>query len=453
MGEQITKKYGVMAATSVVAGAVIGIGIFFKTGELLTVTNGNTVIGLLAWIVAGVFTIISGLNWAEMASNYTESGGDVTYCEKMVGKPLAFITGWGTVIVGYPAVAAILGWVGVSYLVSLLGLDASWQLPLTLIIVFFIYIMNLLAPKFSGKFNFLITVIKLIPLALMIIFGLISHGEGAGMFAPDNMVVNGNAISVFFAALFPVAFVLAGWKEVSVVSGEIRKPEKNLPKAIILGIGLIVVVYICLYIGFVNVLPGSQLAQGDTVPFGVAEIFFGSFGSKFVMIGIILSAFGALNSMALVNVRYAYGLAIKRLFPFSEKFSKVSQKSETPVLSGILGLILTLVHVICINFGYDFSSTFTTTVYIILAILLVQLIRMRKAGKMSAGDMYKTKLFPLFPILSIAFSVLLVVGSFLVDQTTSRNMLLAIIFYASGLPFYLFEQHRQKKMQRIEGKE
>lgn len=446
MNETISKKYGIFSATSIVVSGVIGIGIFFKTAELLTVTGGNTVIGLIALLVAGFFTIISGLTLAELASNFTESGGDVTYAERMLGKPWAFITGWGTMIVGYPAVAAIIGWVGTSYAITLMGLEGRiWQLPLTLLIVLFCFFLNMFAPKFSGKFNLVVTIIKLIPIFLMAIFGLMSHGEGAGMFASGNTVVHGNLWQIFTAALFPAAFVFAGWKEVATVSGEINQPEKNVPKAIILGLGIIVLAYISLYIGFVNVYPSEVLIQPDMVPFGVAEKFFGPLGSKFIMLGIVISAFGALNSLILVTTRYPYGLAIKNLLPFSDYFAKVSERSETPIRSSMLGLIVTIFHVVCIYFGYDFSATFTVTVYIVLAILFTQMIRLRKQGKMSVGNMYKTKFFPLLPCLSISFSLFLVIGSFLVDQSTSRNMLVAIILYVMGLPLYFFEQYRVRK--------
>lgn len=448
MEEKITKKYSVFSATSIVVSGVIGIGIFFKAGELMQVTGGNTVIGLAAWIVAGFFTIISGLTLAELASNFTESGGDVTYAERMLGKPWAFITGWGTMIVGYPAVAAVIGWVGASFAITLLGLDASvWQLPITVFAVLFCFVMNMLAPRFSGRFNLIVTVIKMIPIVLMVVFGLFSRGEGAGMFAPQNMAITGNPFKIFLAALFPATFVFAGWKEVAAISGEIDRPEKNVPKAIIIGLGIIVLAYITLYIGFVNVFPGSVLAQENVVPFGVAEKFFGPMGSKFIMLGIVISAFGALNSLILVTIRYPYGLAIKQLIPYSDYFAKISKKSDVPVRSGMMGLIITLFHVVCLNFGFDFSATFTVTVYIVLAILFVQLIRLRKQGKMSVGNIYKTRLFPLLPCLSIFFSLFLVICSFLVDKSTSRNILLAIGLYALGLPLYFFEQRRLKKIQ------
>jgi APA family basic amino acid/polyamine antiporter len=436
--EKLTKKFGIMSTASLIVGIVIGVGVYFRTGSLMTITQGNTIIGLYAWIFGALITILAGLCFAELASNYTTTGGDITYMQYTAGDAPACMFGWGNVLVNKPALTAIFAWAGGNWISNVFSLNSKvFQLPFAIIFVTISFGINLFKPKSGAKNQIILTVIKIIPLVLLIVFGLFAgHGEISQLANPVKLKSGSNALFVFFATLIPVVFTYDGYVVAATVSTEMENPKKNLPKALIGGLSFVAVVYILLYLGFINVFPAAKLVTN--VPFGIAKELFGGFGSRVLMVGITISALGALNGMTIAAIRMPYSLAIRNMIIFSDKFKKINEKTNTPVNSGILMYCLTIFYVLC-NFllgaAGDFSGIAAVTTYIWYTMIYAGMIRLRSQGKLRS-DGFKTPLFPLIPVIVIITSLTLVVGLFFVNADTTRNTIISIIVYLSGLLIY-----------------
>ena len=194
MDQNLTKKYGLMTAIAMVVGVVIGSGIFFKTEAVLAKSNGNALIGILAIAIVGVIMIICAYTFSILAGRYEKVSGLVDYAEATVGKSYAYYVGWIMATIYYPTITSVLVWLSASYTAQLFGLpDPSVGGPTLAIAAFYlvaIVALNALAPILSGKFQVSATFIKLIPLILMAVVGII-RGVTSGTLA-ENFAAAGS---------------------------------------------------------------------------------------------------------------------------------------------------------------------------------------------------------------------------------------------------------------------
>lgn len=452
MSEILGRKYGFFTTTCLVVGIIVGVGVYFRTGEILEICHYNPRLALLAWVAGGIFAVVTSLTMAEIAASYAETGGDITYMRATNGDVPTFMLGWGLVTVGLPSLIVILSWVAAGFSASALALDPTdVQAPLALIYIAIAFGLNLFAPKTGARGHGIITIAKLVPLACLIIGGLFLSGSAPlgnltdALLQPLELPPGRNVLLVFLSALVPVVFAFGGAITAAVVSGEIENPRKNLPKAIVVGMIIVTAVYILLYLAFINTLPAERLADEGVIPFGVAEALFGSVGARLITIAIVISALGTLNGLVIAGIRLPYSLAIKGLIVFPRYLSVVDRRFDMPLRSGVVMLVVSLLHwslyAVVGERGGDYSNIGVVIGLVFYVLIYVGLIRLRLRGKLR-HDGFRTPLFPLFPILSAAMTIMIGIGLFFIDATTTRQTLIAIAFYAAGLPLYWLTRRR-----------
>ena len=190
MGNKLEKKYGLFTAICMVVGIVIGSGVFFKAQTVLTKTNGNMPLGILAWLIGGVIMLCCVLTFANMAQKYEKVNGIVDYAEAAVGSTYGYYIGWFMTTIYYPAMTSVLAWLSARYtLVFIVSVNPDFGMmidaadggcilgpecmALTMFYLCCAYAVNVLSPKLAGKYQTTTTVIKLIPLALMAVVGVV----------------------------------------------------------------------------------------------------------------------------------------------------------------------------------------------------------------------------------------------------------------------------------------
>ena len=260
MENKLTKKYGLLTAICMVVGIVIGSGVFFKAQTVLQKTGGDMPLGIIAWIIGGLVMIFCVLAFGSMAQKYEKVNGIVDYAEATIGKKYGYLLGWFLTTIYYPTMTVALAWLSARYSLEfirsvapdfpLLALrDAGGAetilgpecIILTLFFLVAAYAMNALSPKIAGKFQVSTTFIKLIPLCLMavvgIIYGLV-NGTLANNFAnaAEGYEVSGNPL---FAAVCSTVFAYEGWIIATSINAELKDSKKNLPKALTIG-GIII---------------------------------------------------------------------------------------------------------------------------------------------------------------------------------------------------------------------
>ena len=431
MSNKLERKYGLFTAICMVVGIVIGSGVFFKAQTILTKTGGDMPLGILAWVIGGAIMLVCLLTFSFMGQKYERVNGLVDYAEATVGKRYGYIMGWFSATVYFPGMTSVLAWVSARYTLEFLT-SAFPNFPMTIpaaqggcaigpetmaLTLFYlcaIYAINTLSPKVAGKFQTSTTVIKMIPLALMAVVGLIV-GLSSGMLqqnfvttAQVEAAASGNPL---FASVCATAFAYEGWIIATSINAEIKDSKKNLPKALTIGGIVIVATYLFYYIGVAGGATNQELIdKGATIAF---TNIFGGFLGNVLNLFIVISCLGTTNGLMLGCSRCMYSLAARGEGPNPKFFSHLDPVSNMPTNSSIFALMVTgawflyfyASNLACIwtgPFVFDSSELPIITIYLMYLPMLIQWMRKEKEQNV-------VKRFVL-PILAFCGSVFMVVA-------------------------------------------
>lgn len=338
---KLEKKYGLFTAISMVVGIVIGSGIFFKAQDILIYTGGNVLLGVLAWIIGGIIMVIFSATFAGYATKFEKVNGVVDYSEAIVGKKYGYMIGWFLTTIYYPAMTAVLAWVSARYTLNLFGSnDITGGLCIALALLYMVgaYSLNMLAPKISGKFQVSCTVIKLIPLIIMAIVGSIA-GLFNGTTIENLKAVSSTKGSIdgIFGGICAAAFAYEGWIIATSINSEIKDSKKNLPKALIFGSLVVMLIYVAFFIGI------SSSASVDTIINDGATVaftnLFGKFAGTILNVFIVISCLGTLNGLMIGNARSMYSISNRNEKTDIEMFKQVDKVTNAPHNSGAVTLL------------------------------------------------------------------------------------------------------------------
>ncbi|WP_020059051.1 APC family permease [Bacillus sp. 123MFChir2] len=431
---QLKKEIGFFAALTTVIGTVIGAGVFFKPTALYGVT-GSASLGILAWIIGGILTVCSGLTAAELSAAIPETGGMMAYLKRTYGNLTAFLLGWAQTVIYFPANIAALAIIFGTQAVSLFGLNANEHklmiIGVAVITAAFVTFMNSLGAKAAGGIQMASTICKLVPLALLIIFGLLHKGDVTLQLFPVEAGPGKSFISALGSGLLATMFAYDGWIHVGNIAGEMKNPKKDLPKAIVIGLSTVMVVYLLINIAFLMVMSASALAGTDTPASQVATILFGAMGGKLVTIGILISVFGTINGYIMTGMRIPYAMALENKLPFSKWFATLSKNGHVPYNSGIFMLCVSVIMMVIGGFNtLTDMLVFVIWIFYTMTFVAVFILRKREPDLVRP---YKVPLYPIIPLISILG------GSFIVINTLFTQTLLALCgigLTALGLPIY-----------------
>ena len=283
--------------------------------------------------------------------------------------------------------------------------------------------------KFGGGIQTVLTLCKLVPLAIIIIFGFIQGDSTSPIMTP--MVGEGiSIVSAISQVLLATLFAYDGWIFVGALAGEMKNPSKHLPTAIVGGISVVMAVYLLINVAYLYVVPASELAMSAAPATLVANKLFGSVGAKVISIGILISVFGTLNGFILTGGRIPYTMACEGKIPFSNLFSKLN-KNGVPI-NGIWMIVgLSVLYSLTGQFNL-LSDLAMFTIWIFYTMLFAGVIKLRK----TRPDMerpYKVPLYPIIPIIAVIGGAFIVIST-LMSQT--QNAVLGIFITLLGLPVY-----------------
>ncbi len=232
MDNKLERKYGLPMAICMVIGIVIGSGIFFKAQDILVNTGGSMKLGILAWLIGGIVMVICALTFANFASKYEKVNGIVDYAEAIVGKKYGYIVCWFVSTIYFPAMTSVLAWVSARYTLVLFGnTDITGGLCMTLAGLYLVcsYCLNALSPKLAGKFHVSSTVIKLVPLIIMAVVGIIFSLVNGNLVESFNQVSNTTVGSdSIFAGIVSASFAYEGWIIATSINSEVNSYSTSL---------------------------------------------------------------------------------------------------------------------------------------------------------------------------------------------------------------------------------
>ena len=467
MNNKLERKYGLFTAICMVVGIVIGSGVFFKAQTILQKTGGDMPLGVIAWLIGGAIMLVCLLTFSFMGQRYERVNGLVDYAEATVGRRYGYYMGWFSATIYFPAMTSVLAWVSARYTMVFLT-TANPNFPMAIpveqggciigpecmaIALFYlcaIYALNAIAPKLAGKFQTTTTVIKLVPLALMVIAGLI-YGLTSGVLQGNFQTVAPNVEPVknpLFAAVCATAFAYEGWIIATSINAEIKDSRKNLPKALIIGGLVIVAVYILYYVGVAGGATNQELIdKGATVAF---TNIFGRFLGNVLNLFIVISCLGTTNGLMLGCSRGMYALAVRSEGPKPQLFGQVDEQTNMPNNSAIFALLVTaawFLYFYASNlagwwsgpFVFDSSELPIITIYLMyLPILVMWMVKEKEQNVLRRF---------ILPILALCGSVFMVVACIASHGWACLWYLIvfAVIMTIGGIVNAVREKRQKKK--------
>lgn len=431
MGVQLKKKYGLVTAIAMVVGIVIGSGVFYKAQTVLQKTQGNMPLGIIAWAIGGLIMLSCILAFAIMATKYEKVNGIVDYAEATVGSNYAYLIGWFLTTAYYPTLTSVLAWLSARY--SLAFLTSAFPsiqienivtgpecMALSLFFLCAAYAINALSPKIAGHFQVSTTFIKLVPLLLMAIVGIIVGIVGENQTLIVNFTTEATVdtagqmnISPLFAGVVATSFAYEGWIIATSINAELKNSKKNLPIALVVGGIIIAVIYIAYYIGVAGGATSDVLIKD-----GATEAFTNVFGKVF---GAILNAFvavscmGTLNGLMLGCTRGMYSVAVRGRGPRPHVYDEVSASTNMTTNSSVAGLIISAAWFLFFYganlaptnwfgfFGFDSSELPIITVYALYLPIFIMFMK-------KATDLNPVKRF-VIPVIAMCGSVFMVIAA------------------------------------------
>ena len=434
----LKKEIGLLAASAVVIGMVIGSGVFFKPTAIYTAT-GAPGLGMLAWVIGGFITIAAGLTAAEVAAAIPKTGGMIVWLEEAYGEVWGYLLGWVETVISFPANIAALSIIFATQAVSLLGLGDGMIVVIAIISTIFLIVMNSLGAKVGGNIQTVFTIAKMIPILGIIIFGFINGNGGIVRLFPISVATHPIATSLG-SALLATMFAYDGWIHIGNISGELKNPKRDLPRAIVGGLLFVMAAYILVNMAYLFVLPASALAATKTPATDVATILFGAIGGKVITVGILISIFGALNGNVLTGMRVPYTLAIENKLPGSKWLAKLHHKTKTPVNSGILIGAIAIFMTLLGNFNQLTDLlVFVLWIFYVMTFIAVMVLRKKQPDLIRP---YKVPLYPVVPLIAIIGGLYIIINTMF---TQPMNAGLGLLLTVIGLPIYYFRKSKAIK--------
>ena len=438
--ENLKKEIGFFGAFSTVVGVVIGSGVFFKAAVIYK-TTGSVSLGLLAWVLAGIISICAGLTTAELAASMPETGGMIIWVERAYGKTVSYLLGWAQAVIYYPASIAAAAAIFATQFLNLFQIDKKYSIFIGACAATTVAGLNLLGSKASGRIQTIATICKLIPIISIIIFGLLQPNPTTIMLFPSstsNTTVESSALAALGAAMLAAMYGYDGWSNVGTIAGEMKNPKKDLPRAIFLGLAVVMVVYVLINVAYLMTLPLDHVAGNQTVASDVAAKLFGGIGGKIITIGILISVYGAINGFSMAGIRVPYAMAKSEQIPFKNVWTKLN-KGAVPVNAGLLLLVIAFLMMLTGSFDMLTDLLVFVMWFFYTATFLAVIILRKKEPKLERP--YRVPLYPIVPIIAILGGVYTLVST-LISQTSLAMGGIALTLI--GLLFYT-ELHKKFK--------
>jgi len=446
---ELVKGLSVYGATSVVAGTMIGTGIFVVPSIMLQQV-GSPLLVIFVWVLAGVLIGLFGaLGYAELGAALPQAGGEYVYLHRAYGPMMGFLYGWTQFMVAKSGSIATIATGFVIYLAYFFpGLnDALWQAPMHIaghsltmrltglqigaaLMVLLLSGLNILGVRRSGRTQTFFTAAKLLVLFTLIGLGLtLGHGSFEHFRTPIKFAAPASFLTGVGAATLAALWAYDGWNNLNMVAGEVERPQRNVPLALILGTLIVIAVYVMVNIAYFYVLAPTSVVSTNTVAADTAQQCMGKAGGTFIAIGVMISCFAALNGSILSGSRVPYAQARDGLFP--QFLASVHPRFHTPaaaiaaqsVVAGLLALT------------GQYQGLFTKVIfseYLFYALVTagIFILRRRMPG---LERPYRTWGYPLIPAIFVILSVMLLINTLRVRWSDS---VWGLALVGSGIPAY-----------------
>ena len=449
---ELKAELGIWTAAALVVGTVIGSAIFLVPNDMVK-SVGSPFMVFVVWIFGGMLSLFGALSYAELAAMLPQAGGEYVYLREAYGPLWAFIYGWTHMWVAKSGSIATLAtgffiylanfrpemngvWIVVPLPLGEAGqpLEIRYGQLLAMGVIVVLAFINYFGVKVGGDLQVIVTILKVGLIAGIIVIGLTTgHGSVANY---HTSIPAPGGITGFFAALVAALWAYDGWNNVSMVSAEIRNPQRNLPRALITGTLVVIAIYLLANLAYFYVLPASDVASSARVAAETMRRILGTPGANAVSIVAMISIFAALNGSILSGSRVPFAMARDGVFFKSVGF--VHPVHRTPSVSILAlsawGALLVL------SGRYNQLYTYVIFASVILYGMATAAVIVLRFKRPDLARPYRTLGYPFVPVVFVLGISCLVISTLL---KSPRESFMGLGLVSLGLPFYFFWKRRR----------
>jgi APA family basic amino acid/polyamine antiporter len=441
---ELSRDLGVSHASAVVVGTIIGSGIFLVPAEMMQAV-GSAKLVYLAWVVGGMLSFAGALTYAELGAMKPQAGGEYVYVRDAYGPLGGFLYAWTWFVIAKPASIATV----VTGLVRILGtfpifsffsvniisapFAVSWGQMFAITAAILISFLNFLGVKKAGEFQLVFTLLKVaIILGIVVVcFSGIGNvpGRGWANFAGTFAGAKGG-IAGFMAALVAALWAYDGWNDLNMVAGEVKRPEQNIPIALIAGVATVGVLYVLVNAGVQYVLPAGAIAASPRPASDAVALVMGRMGASIVSAGMAISMLVTLNGTIMSGARVPF--AVARDGYFFRALAEVHPRFHTPSVAIFVQAVFSILLLLL---GGSFRQLFSLAIFAewlfyMIAGSTIFVFRWREP---EAARPYRMWGYPFVPALFIAVAAALLCYTFWNERPNSWYGLLIIL---AGIPVF-----------------
>ena len=442
---QLKREIGLFSAIAIVVANMVGTGIFTTSGFILQEVGSSSAL-LLGWFVGGAFALCGALCYGELGARYPQAGGEYVYLREAFGKPLAFLSGWISLIVGFSAPIAAAAIAFSIYLLKAVGASAdphrvialfgvpvvtlSLPVMLAIAVVLLLSILHVHSLRIGSRVQNLLTLFKIVLIVGFIGAGIFSSGGSTDHFSGSlspGVLLDGK----FVVALIFISFAYSGWNAAAYLGGEIKHPSRNIPLAMLAGTLIVTALYLLLNLVYVYALPAEEMSGVMEVAAAAGARLFGPDIGRWLNGAIALGLLSVISAMILAGPRVYY--AMSRDGIFFPLFGKVDATRHTPAHA--IGLQAAIAIVMIVSASYDKLLVyigFTLSMFAMLTVIGLMRVRLKDPGENPA---YRTWGYPLTPLIFILGNLWIIYFSI---RSRPAPVVWGIVTIAAGMGMYVY---------------
>ncbi|HEY0763561.1 MAG TPA: amino acid permease [Pyrinomonadaceae bacterium] len=435
---ELKRQIGLWTATALVVGEVIAVGIFLTPAGMAKAL-GSPLWLLVVWLTLGAMALCGALCYGELSARYPEAGGGYVFLREAYGPAVAFMYGWMAFLVMDPGLTAALATGLATYAGYILKLSPTQIKILAIVTIILVALINIRGVRLGAGFIRTMAILKIGLLAFIFLWGIGFQLGDWSNFIPfvERRAGSAPLVGALAGGMVGAFFSFAGWWDLGKLAGEVKNPERALPKALTFGVLAVMLVYILTSFAFVYLVPLDHVTSGETFAAQAGEVLFGRAGGLIFSLIVVVSVLGSVTAVVMAAPRVYFAMARDGLFV--PAVAVLHKRYETPARAIVLQAVLASVLVVAGNFN-EIVSYFVFVVVLFIGLTIVAQFKFRRED--SGGLRYRTPLYPLTPIV---FLVMLIGLLFLLAGNNPKQALLGVVVVALGFPVYIF-MFRDKRL-------
>ncbi len=431
----LRRDLGSMHGVGIVIGAIIGVGIFITPSNVATIA-GSPEQALLMWLIGGVLALTGALCMAEIGARFPVSGGEIVALKELLGPLPAFLFGWSLLTAINTGVLVIISLFAAQNLGVALGYE--WDQTQTTMAataaIAGLGILNLLGVKNSAWMQTSTSAVKLVILGSLALLGLNALLGNAEVQTTTSALPPVQSDAPWIAGLAATIFSYGGYHQLTWLGGEVKDPQRTLPRAIIIGIFLVIGGYMAANWAYFSLLPFEQVATSPTIAADAIGTFFPVAGSTITAAALCISAFGIANSQVLTTPRVYYALAKQGLFP--KVLGNLGGDADVPRPAILLQATLAILLLWIVG-GEGMDKLVTGVVFVDVTFHVLAVAGLFLARRTLDRAAFMTPLWPLTPLVFIIGTTIAMLATFW-NPDVRQASIFGVAWIAVGVVVYRF---------------